>query len=775
VKARAAILAPTIGLPVLMAVAFCLVFALQLGALQPEFYFQKSPMPLYGASGSQSAYASGNSLLFKLMHAKNQSSRAAFEGHGEASSLSYLVDGAGMNITKIEVNGKIACSPCLPNKKYRISANGSLEVEIFSNDAPIKIPADDTGLMRRVYFERNLKTWVETPVFVSIDGGWASTPNSAIPSSFYGVDAPFHLHRVPIGAGHLLRGEIPWAEYTFISVLPASALYALLGVSHQYAYKLWEIALLFAPVAAFYLFSRKLTQGRDAIFLFASLLYLFIPSQGMLVGGGADLFLYGMTAHTLATTLSLVCLFFSYEFVFERKNSSFWPYCLFFALAVASNQRIALPLFIGLGALAAFSLVLTGVRRTALLLAAGIAIAAVFLAPLLAQADQIGAYSLLGGASVETLGWSIVGFFQLGYYALPLLFILGVGSALAKHEMLPIFLFATCVLVFAFATSPEMNRMIPFLDGLRFMPSFFLPVFFLSGIGALAAFEKMVALAKKIGKRLALDELDTAVSFALAVLLPLSALFISLALSSSEQYAHEANSLEAASEYTDLKAAYGIIGDECVLIEGKGGISSYPIFEEGLERTIISGGNPDDMAQQMEKTRCRYLLFGNLKQINGEAEAPRWQEYAAFEEDDRFEEIEYGDSPKLFMLKNVTPAAKVEAPGARIDGYSFDFDRGTVAGECLENTCSLRIRKDALPPSLACGKVESCKMRLAPQAYAFYIEDIPRGKFYLAFEPKNADWIAPLALASIAIVGACGYAAGRMKETAKSKPGGKRK
>ena len=106
----------------------------------------------------------------------------------------------------------------------------------------------------------------------------------------------------------------------------------------------------------------------------------------------------------------------------------------------------------------------------------------------------------------------------------------------------------------------------------------------------------------------------------------------------------------------------------------------------------------------------------------------------------------------------------MEAPGARIDSYFFDFDRGNVSGECLESACSLRIRKDALPSTLDCSGMENCRMRIDAEGNALYVDGIPSGKFCLAFEPKSADWFAPLALASIAIVGACGYAAGRMKE-----------
>jgi hypothetical protein len=247
---------------------------------------------------------------------------------------------------------------------------------------------------------------------------------------------------VPIGASHLLRLQWPWAEYTYLSAMPASLIYILLGVSHQYAYKLWEILLFFLPIAIFYLFSRKLAGGKDAAFLFASLIYLFLPSQGMLVGGGADLFMYGMTAHTLATSLSLISLLFAYEFVVERKNPRFWLSLLFFVLAVASNQRIFISLAIGMGALFALSLVVTEAKRALLLSIACAAAAAFLLAPFALNTGYATDYSVLGGASTESLGWSLVGFFQLGYFVLPFLFIAGVAAAVSKREMFLLFVFA---------------------------------------------------------------------------------------------------------------------------------------------------------------------------------------------------------------------------------------------------------------------------------------------------------------------------------------------
>jgi hypothetical protein len=697
--------------------------------------------------------------------------RAGFSGIGKASSISFNSMDGTANVTKITVNGQVACSPCSEGEAYPADAEGDIAVEILAKEAAVGAPAG-AGFIRRAFFEKNVRTGIDALVGIEVGGGWLAIPDASMPSSFYGVDAPFHIHRVPIGASHALRMQWPWAEYTFLSMMPASAIYTLLGGSHQYAYKLWEIALFFLPVAMFYLFSRKLSHGRDAVFLFASLTYLFLPSQGMLVGGGADLFMYGMAAHTLATSLSLFSLFFAYEFAVERRGGSFWPALLLFALAVASNQRILVSLSIGMGVLFAFSLVASGARRAALLGAACAAATAFLLAPFAANEGFAESYSALGGASTEGIGWAVVGFFQLGYYALPLLFFAGVAAAVSRKEMFLLFLFASSALVFAFAMSPEVNRLAPFLDGLRFMPSFFLPVFFISGAGALLMLEHAIVWMERIGKRLKLDRLDSVVSFSLAILLPFSVLFASAALSTMEQYQGEANSLVVASEYSDLEAIYGRIGDGCVFIQGGGDVSFYPIYDEGLERSIISGfGSPDEIAGAMEKARCGHLILGNAKTVAGAAENTRWEEYAVFKSDPRFAEIPYGGSPRLFALEGVVPAEKAEIAGGRINGCSFDYDRGTVSGECLSGNCSLRIRQDALPASLACSNCRGAGLRLDAGERAFYVEGIRRGKFDIALEPHAADWLFPLVLSGAIVALGCWHIAGKDE----SEPRGKRR
>jgi hypothetical protein len=748
------------NLPAIIVLLSCLVFAVRLGALEPGLHFQEVDV----ANGSGHAYAAGNAVLFKLPHAQGMGAGAVFSGNGRVASVSYASMDQTANVTKITVNGKAACSPCVAGKDYPVEAEGDVAVGVFAKEAALAEPSG-AGLIRRAFFDKAMETHIDAPVSVRLEGGWRASPNAAVPSSFYGVDAPFHIHRVMVGASHLQRLQWPYAEYTFLSAMPASLIYILTGTSRQYAYKLWEILLFFLPVAVFWLFSRKLSRGKDATFLFAALIYLFLPSQGMVVGGGADLFMYGMTAHTLATSLSLLSLLFAYEFAIEGKRRGFWLSLLFFVLAVASNQRIFMALAIGMGALLALSLVASDARRAILLGIACAAAAAFLLAPFAISAANDGGLgsSAVGGASPEGIGWSLVGFFQLGYFILPLLFIAGVAAAVSRRERFLLFLFAACALVFAVATSPEMNRLAPFMDGLRFMPSFFLPVFFISGAGALLAFELAAAWVEKARGRLKLDRLDATVSFCLAILAPLAVVFASTALSTMDQYHNEAASLAVAAEYSDLQSAYGITGDGCVFVQGKTDVSQYPIYDEGLERTAITGlDSSDGIINAMAKARCRYLLLGNVKLVASASGNTRWQEYLGFKSETRLEEIAYGGSNRLFALNGVVGAAKLESGDARLDGYSFDYDRGSVQGECLAGSCTVRIRRDSLPGALACSGAEGCAVSYGNDN-AVYVSGIPRGKFDIALEPKPAGWLYPLVFMGALVALACWYAIGKLE------------
>ena len=128
---------PRLSIPVLIVLLFCLVFAVRLGALQPETYFQKVDATTCGAGGSSYAYASENALLFKLPHAQDMGARALFLGNGIVSSVSYDNKDQTSNVTKIMVNGNVACSPCIAGRKYPAEASGDVAVEVFAEETPL--------------------------------------------------------------------------------------------------------------------------------------------------------------------------------------------------------------------------------------------------------------------------------------------------------------------------------------------------------------------------------------------------------------------------------------------------------------------------------------------------------------------------------------------------------------------------------------------------------------------------------------------------------------
>ena len=117
-------------LPVIIVLLFCLVFAVRLGALQPELHFQKVSAE-NGIPGGN-AYAMGDTLLFKVPHAQDAGVRALFLGTGRVSSVSYTNIDQSANVTKIALDGKVACSPCIAGKEYPADAAGDAAVEVFA-------------------------------------------------------------------------------------------------------------------------------------------------------------------------------------------------------------------------------------------------------------------------------------------------------------------------------------------------------------------------------------------------------------------------------------------------------------------------------------------------------------------------------------------------------------------------------------------------------------------------------------------------------------------
>ena len=729
----------------------CMLFAFQLGILEPSTHFQAAQQATSISSAGNpantvsDAFAYSDSILFTLPSAANSSVTLPVAGQGDAASLTMVSSASTMEISGLSVNGQPVCGPCNFSKKYALGQGQSGNL-LFTLRASQAYPAQagKTPAAAIPFFESSERTYIDDQITILIEGGWKALPNSAMPSSFYWVDAPFHIHRIPILADYLSDFSWPWAPYSFLSLIPPALFYMAGGVSAQYAYKAYHILLFFIPIILFRLFSTKLSTGKNGAFLLSSLIYLFLPCQGMLTGSGADLFFTGLTSRTLATYLSLFSFYFAYEFVFEKKTGSLPFSALFFALAVISNGHILFALGTGLLALLALALVAGRARRTLLLGAACAASVAWFAAPYLLSFDPT-AYSRLGGVETSRWGDMALGLFYTGYVALPILFAAGMFRAFKKRETLPLFLSAAGIITYAIAVNPSVNQAFPFIDGIRLLPSVFLPVFFLSGIGALAFFEKAKSLAKWAQKRFSLDSYTATVACALAFALPLAAFFFVVAQSTTGQYSSMANSLPTISEYSSLQKAYGIIGSERTLFLPGNGVSQYPVFDQGFDRSILSSySSPGELVRAMENAHAKYALFGNAEDRQNASEKSRLEEYLELKNDPRFTEVQYGGAFRLFALDENISFHQVEAGGAGIYPSQLRFDSAKIGGFCPAKRCSLLVFSQSLPGNSKCSGAEGCIVSAAPAAAALNVSGIPHGDFSITLAPENSPLFLPL-------------------------------
>lgn len=745
-------------------ILFCALFALQLGVLEPSFHFQamQQVSSIIGAGTPESApttaFAAGNSILLFIPQGNSTTALVA-KGSGTASSLQITPSSQGMEISEISVNGRIACTPCNFSEKHQLGASGALSLEIhaLANAVPQQNITDD-GMP---FFEISEKTHIDGPLTLSFDG-WSASPDTEMPSSFYGVDAPFHINRIPMLANYLSSFTWPWAGYTFLSAIPPTLLYMGLGASPEYAYKIYEIALFFIPIILFRLFSSKLPQGKEAAFLLSSLLYLFLPSRGMITGSGTDLFMLGMTAHTLATYLSLFSLYFAYEFVFEKKAAGMPLATIFFTLATFSNQRILLPMCIGLAVLFALSLAAARARRAVLVGAACFFAIAWFIVPFLISTDM-GGYSRLGGADTAQAQDAVYGFFFIGYIILPVLFAIGILEAFRQRSLFPFFISAAGIITYAIATSPELNSAFPFMDGLRLLPSFFLPVFFLSGIGAAALLRWVRGIAAAAAASAGMDRHTAAIAFMMAFALPLAVLFLVAVLSTTEQYASAANSLAAASEYHSLQQACSITGNERVLFLPGAAISQYPIYAGKFGATIISYySSPAELAQQMEGLHAKYLVLGNAENRKNTSQKGRAEQYFELKNDSSFAEAPISGPFRLFALRENISFSPAEVQGGKISDYIVKFDAATISGTCSIAACNATIFSLTIPTDSKCTGVSGCAAHWNAGMAAFEIGGIPQGNFTITLAPVHDDYYLPSILLSMLLLVACVFLAYKM-------------
>ena len=743
---RRLLLAANSKLPYCFVLLCCMAFALQFGMLEPNFLFQKSPAEIItGANCTQAApgwgFASGERLLLYLPHSQSSSVTASFDGTGGADGMLVGFSEPGLALSGLWINGEKVCGPCSP-KEYPLPGRvrGRLDVKAAAveNDSA---GAGQPSSMALFYKEE--QTHAFAPLSITLEGDWNAVPGSEMPSTFYGGDAPFHVNRVGVLSDYLEQLRWPWADYTFVSLLPASLLQISTGISHEYAHKIYSIALFFVPVLVFFLFSRKLKGGGRAAFMFASLLYLAMPIRGYLTGGMGDLFVYGMLPYTLATYLSLFFLYFAYEFVWEEKNmgsrKDFAIAVFLFLLAVLSNQRICFALAAMFAVIAAAALA-SGKLRRALLLACACAFSAIwFVVPQLVQ-QGFSSYSRLGGISQGSFADALVGFFQLGSLLLPLFFAAGVLAAYRRRELFPLLLAFCASAVFLMANDRGLNGFLPQLDGMRLMPSFVLPAFFLAGIGAEWIFRRGVGAAPRLGQKLKMDGETLAGCVALALLLPLSFLYLSGVVTTWGQFRDNAMPLQIAPEYSSLQAADALSGGGRIAFVWRSEVSQYPVADGMIGRATLSYFNTSrQLAAEMEANGERVAVLGNLLAVSDLSRGAKWLEYDELRTDQEFSEVPSGGSMPLFILLGANESPAVAGQGVALAASEVDEDSARASGACEEENCSLKIYTESIPAYASCAaSFGNCTARWNGNSSSFVVSGIPEGNFWISLAPQRS-------------------------------------
>ncbi|MCX8174677.1 MAG: hypothetical protein N3E51_00525 [Candidatus Micrarchaeota archaeon] len=674
------------NLPFYFVFCLCFVYAIQLGVLERTFSFQATAQQTLAFDGCDGvsyllrAYAKGNEFLLSVPLSERSEASASFFGSGRVESVSFTSK-EKVKVERLLINEYEVCAPCLEGKRYLVASNrtGTLAVllEASGQEEAGEERASKSAfrLQGIIGGERKLRyAEIEDPVLFSVGGSWRARENAAMPSSFYGVDAPFHIYRIGVLAESLRTGVWPQSYYSFVSLLPP-ALLSLAGVSQEYAYKVYEIFLFFLPVVIFALYARKLRFQQAGAFLFASLLYLYMPPLGYPTGGGQDLFIYGMTAHTLATYLSLFFFFFAYEATVEGRRGAFLPAVALFFLAFLANQRIALALAAMLGVLTVAAFIKS---KNALWLAAACAASVLWVAIPFFQTGIFEKYSPLGGGRIEGWGDGAVSFVQAGNIILPLLVLAGMYAAFARREEIVWWLGACALIVFLVAMNPALNSAFPFIDGIRHMPSFYLPALFVGGIGACFLWRAGVEAVVRFAEKRKIDRATVGGAVAFGFLPVLAVVFLAVVISTSAYYARGGGSLEMAREYIGLENAYRVVGNRTVLFLSHGDLSHMPIYWKYLGSTILFGYEEEGtggLKDKMEALGARYVIVGNalaLDRYEPSLRQLRWRQYKQLQKDGSFSEIRTLGSNKAFELKGGEGAPGKAGLAGATEGWAAD-------------------------------------------------------------------------------------------------------
>ncbi|MEM4633583.1 MAG: hypothetical protein QW275_00325 [Candidatus Anstonellaceae archaeon] len=747
--------------PYLFVLACYVVLAFSIGIHEPELGYQKIEVRqswgeelenMRNASGA----AVGKTIAIPMQRAERSVAEANVSGLGAVQEVSIdLSKTTNTSIHKLVVNGNLVCSPCNSEKIYPLQVEGDLEIYLEATNKSLEKERRDRseGDYRSLdtYMKKNMSvSHTDMNIGIKFLGSWNAMETYFVPSSVYLIDAPFHINRIGILRDYIPRMQMPWAEYSFISHLPAGIFSALAGATPEYAFKFYLILLFFVPVIIFFVFSRKLSSGKKSSFLFASLLYLFMPVSGLINGGAADLFFYGMLPHTLATYFSLFFFLYAYSFLKERSRWELLFASVFFALALACNPRIVFPLglialFLGLVFLARKKF-----KETTLLAVSCALVSSFFTLPYAAKVFQdktyLENYSPLGSVVIFSYLQAVFGVLQAGFVVLPSLFVLGVFFAYRQKEDFALILALSSIIVLAFATSPEINRAFPFVDGLRLLPSFFLPAFFIAGVGASKAYQSINTIIEKAPEKK--QEIFRG-AFFFAIMLPLASVLYVFVLTTTNQLREMITSPFIALEYASLREAVGIIGEERWAFEPEGLISQYPIYGMSINSPWNEGyENLEDRIRKMQEQRVRYIVMGAQKLAEGESLA-RNEEIKQMQTDERFEEVPLSGIFRLFYLKDGWIGRSTYIDFGKIEKEEIRYDQARVAGECLVEKCRVLIFSN-IPKESKCvvsGKI--CPWIQINQTSATV--EVERGSFDIHLAPSIG--VLQIVLLAISLLG----------------------
>jgi hypothetical protein len=366
-------------------------------------------------------------------------------------------------------------------------------------------------------------------------------------------------------------------------------------------------------------------------------------------------------------------------------------------------------------------------------------------------------YSVVGGARIGQTGQdALLGFFQIGYVLLPILFVIGIWKSYHEKWLFPFFVATVGIATYIFVANPDVNRVMPFVDGVRLLPSFFLPAFFIAGIGMAAVHAAALWLAGRARRHFSWDDLTFAGAAAFSVMIPLAFIFTVVANSTLDQYGDRLVQLHNAAEYSGLEKAYRAIGNERVAFCGSGAVSQHPIYEPGRERTVLLNcGILDELVDSMKNASVRYMLYGNKELVMNGSEKPTITEnFNKILNDTRFVEIETGGTVPLFMLRNASGSGVVSTDGASLDYSQVRFDRARFAGSCELDSCEIFFATPTLAVNtpLAAGNYE---IEYDKDKVMWRVSGIHLGAFAIDVAPKPPDFAFPLAAACISIVALC--------------------